>query len=175
MHNRLVSRRIDALHQCFLVFSLCCLNISRWIEWYLLFLNTKDLTSKGMATPNLCWSINLAIISTKLTIRLVRPAKTQISLRIRAVWSESSLIACAFYSLRAIQGEINENPCDTWWDFRLIWVFVVHTGVFVGFVMRWLLCDFNEEVGGCAMWLQSAYIKFKTIIDIYILCLFCVW
>ena len=32
------------------------------------------------------------------TIRLVRPAKTQISLRIRAVCSESSLIAGAFYS-----------------------------------------------------------------------------
>ena len=28
---------------------------------------------------------------------------TQISLRIRAVWSESSLIACAFYSLRTVR------------------------------------------------------------------------
>ena len=36
----------------------------------------------------------------KPTIRLVRPAKTHISLRIPAVWSESSLIACVFYSLR---------------------------------------------------------------------------
>ena len=35
----------------------------------------------------------------ELTIRLERPAKTQIRLRIRAVWSESSLIACAFYRL----------------------------------------------------------------------------
>ena len=45
------------------------------------------------------------------TVRLVRPAKTQISLRIRAIWSEPSLITGAFYSLRAIQRVINENPC----------------------------------------------------------------
>ena len=37
--------------------------------------------------------------TTKPTKRLVRPAKTPISLRIHAVWSESSLITCAFYSI----------------------------------------------------------------------------
>ena len=37
---------------------------------------------------------------TKPTIRLVRPAKTQISLRIRVVWSESLLSACAYFSFR---------------------------------------------------------------------------
>ena len=52
--------------------------------------------------------------------RLVRPAKTRIRLRIRAVWSESSLIACAFYNLRAIQNGMNENPCHTVWMYRLI-------------------------------------------------------
>ena len=36
--------------------------------------------------------------TTKPTKRLSRLAKTQISLRIRAVWSESSLIAFAFYN-----------------------------------------------------------------------------
>ena len=41
--------------------------------------------------------------TTKSAIRFLRPVKTQISLRIRAVWSESSPIACAFYNLRAIQ------------------------------------------------------------------------
>ena len=41
--------------------------------------------------------------TTKPTLRLVRPAKTQISLRIRTVWSESSLIACAFYSPQVIK------------------------------------------------------------------------
>ena len=40
--------------------------------------------------------------ATKPTIRFVRPAKTQISLRIRAVWSESSLIEWAFYNLHSL-------------------------------------------------------------------------
>ena len=60
-------------------------------------------------------------------MRLVRPAKTQISLRIRAVWSESSLIACAFNSLQAIQRGINKNLCHTVWMYRLIWVFAGRT------------------------------------------------
>ena len=60
-------------------------------------------------------------------IKLVRPAKTQISLRIRAVWSESSLIACAFYSLQSIQWGIYENPCRTGWLYRLLWALAGHT------------------------------------------------
>ena len=56
-----------------------------------------DLPSHGEDTEN-----QMSQHTTKPAIRLVRPAKTQISLRIRAVWSESSLIACAFYSTRAI-------------------------------------------------------------------------
>ena len=47
-------------------------------------------------------NLRLSQRTTKPTIRLVRPAKTQINLRIRAVWSESTLIVCAFYSLRVI-------------------------------------------------------------------------
>ena len=72
----------------------------------------------------------------KPTIRLVRPVKTQISLRIRAVWSESSLVACPFYSIQAIQKGINENPCHTGWMYRLTWVFACHKGLIVGFVVR---------------------------------------
>ena len=33
----------------------------------------------------------------------------------------------------------NENPCLTEWMYRLIWVFVNHTGLIVAFVMRWLI------------------------------------
>ena len=73
------------------------------------------------------------------TVRLVRPAKTQISLRIRAVWSESSLIACAFYSLQAFRGGMNGNPFHTGWTYRLIWVFGGHTGLIVSFIVRWLI------------------------------------
>ena len=49
----------------------------------------------------------------KPTTGHVRPAKTQISLRISAGWSESALIAYAFYSLRAFLRGINENPCHS--------------------------------------------------------------
>ena len=37
--------------------------------------------------------------------------RRQISLRIRTVWSESSLVACVFCSLWAIKRKINMNPC----------------------------------------------------------------
>ena len=53
---------------------------------------------------------------TKPSIRLVRPAKTQISLRIRADWSESLPVACAFYSLRAVQRGMNKNPLSLCWS-----------------------------------------------------------
>ena len=70
----------------------------------------------------------------KPKIRLVRKAKTPISLRIRAVWWESSLIAWTFYSPQAIQTGINVYPCHTGWMYRLIWVFASHTSLTVGFV-----------------------------------------
>ena len=46
-----------------------------------------DLPSQGEGAEN-----QMSQRTRKSTIRLVRPAKTQISLRIRAVWSESSLL-----------------------------------------------------------------------------------
>ena len=76
--------------------------------------------------------------TTKPMIRRVRSAKTQISLRIRAVWSESSLIACLLYP-PGYQTGIKENPCYTGWMYKLIWVFAGHTGLIVGFVVRWLI------------------------------------
>ena len=77
--------------------------------------------------------------TTKPTIILIilRPAKIQI----RAVWSESSLITCAFYSLRVMQRGINDDPWHTVWMYRLIWVFAGHTGLVVGSVVRWLICN----------------------------------
>ena len=72
---------------------------------------------------------------TKPTIRLVQPAKTQIRLHICTVWSESLLIASAFYSFHAIQRGMNETPCHGGWMYRLIWVFAGHTGLIVDFVI----------------------------------------
>ena len=73
---------------------------------------------------------------TKSTIRLEQPAKTQISLHICTVKSEFLVIACAFYTLQAIERGMNENPCHTGWIYMLI--FAGHTGLIVGLVVSWL-------------------------------------
>ena len=56
---------------------------------------------------------------TKPTIRRLWPAKTQISLCVHVVWSESSLIACVLCSHKATERGINENPCPTGWIYGL--------------------------------------------------------
>ena len=68
--------------------------------------------------PNGEIALNMSQCTIKATVRLVRPAKTQISLRIRAVWRESSLIVCAYCSIRAIQRGINE-PLPYWVDVQV--------------------------------------------------------
>ena len=57
----------------------------------------------------------------------------------QAVWLESSLIACAFYSLRATQRGMYQNPCHTGGMHRLIWILTGHTGLIVSFVVHWLI------------------------------------
>ena len=74
----------------------------------------------------------------KSTMILVWPGQTQISLRIRTAWSKSSLITCAFHSLWTTERGIQENPCHTLWMYRLIWGFAGHSGLIVGFVVRWI-------------------------------------
>ena len=74
--------------------------------------------------------------TTKPTLRLVRPDSDQSAHPCDS--DQSLLIACAFYSIWAIQRGIKENPCHTWWMHKLIWVFAGHTGLIVGFVVRWL-------------------------------------
>ena len=61
-----------------------------------------------------------SLCMTKPSVRSMQPAKTQISLHIRAVRSESLLIPCVFYRLQAIQRGINENPCHSGLMYRLI-------------------------------------------------------
>ena len=68
----------------------------------------------------------------------MRPARIQISLHIRTVWPESSLIAWAFCSLHAMWRGINKNPCYTGWMYRLARIFTGHTGLMVRFVVGWL-------------------------------------
>ena len=94
------------------------------------------------------WSLLLVIpvwklwcmsrLMTKPTKWPVRPAKTQISLGIRPVWSE--------FAVRMKKALVFNYPLSAQWrliglgDVRLIWVFAGHICHFVGFVMRWLIC-----------------------------------
>ena len=73
---------------------------------------------------------------TKPTIWHVCPAKTQISLGIRPVWSESSLCTHWVARVPTLLHADSEDSDQTERIPRLIWVFAGHTGHFVGFVMQ---------------------------------------
>ena len=70
----------------------------------------------------------------------VRPAKTQISLGIRPVWSESSLCVLWVAKDPTFLHADSEDSDQTGWMPRLIWVFDGRTGHIVGFVMLRLKC-----------------------------------
>ena len=74
---------------------------------------------------------------TKPTKWPLRPAKTQISLCICTVWSESSLSAWTNIGSSATHWALYEDSDQTRMP-RLIWIFAGHKGHSVGFVMRWL-------------------------------------
>ena len=68
----------------------------------------------------------------------VRPAKTQISLGIRPVWTESSLSAGRKLGCLATHWWHSEDSDHTGRMPRLFCVFAGRTGHFVGFVVLWL-------------------------------------
>ena len=75
---------------------------------------------------------------------LVRPAKTQISLGIRQVWSEASLSASKKLGSLAIHKVHSEDPDQTGVMPGLMRVFAGRIDDFVGFLVRWLkwrLCN----------------------------------
>ena len=74
-------------------------------------------------------SIHMSRLMTKPTKRHVRQAKTQISLGIRPVGSESSLSAWRNLGSLATQWGHSENSDQTGWMPRLIWVFAGRTVV----------------------------------------------
>ena len=71
----------------------------------------------------------------------VHPAKTQISLGIRPVWSESSLSTQWVAKDPSFLHADSEDSDQTGRMPRLIWIFAERTCLFVGFVMRWLICN----------------------------------
>ena len=85
-------------------------------------------------------------LMTKPTKWHVRPAKTQISLGIRPVWSESSLCAKWVAKYPVLLHADSEDSYQTGRMPRLIWVFTGRTSHFVGFVMRWLMCTESSIV-----------------------------
>ena len=70
----------------------------------------------------------------------LRPAKTQISLGIRPVWSESSLSAWRNTGSSATHWAHCKDSDQTGRMPKLIWVFAGRKDHFVGFVMRRLKC-----------------------------------
>ena len=76
--------------------------------------------------------------------KIMGPGKTQISLHIHAVWSVFADHICLLqppcYSKRD-----KREPLPYWVMYRLIWVFVGHTGLIVGFLMRWLRGKWKKE------------------------------
>ena len=68
------------------------------------------------------------------------PAKTQISLGIRPVWSESSLCTQWVAKDPSFLHADSEDSDQTGWMPRLTWVFAGRTCYFVSFVMRRLIC-----------------------------------
>ena len=75
----------------------------------------------------------------------VRPAKTQISLGIRPVWSESSLSAWRKLGSVATSWAHSEDSDQTGRMPRLIWVFAGRTCHFVGFDMKLLKVSYNKD------------------------------
>ena len=74
----------------------------------------------------------------------VRPAKTQISLGIYPVWSESSLCTQWVAKDPIFLHADSQDSDQTGRIPRLIWVFAGRTGHFVGFVVRWFI--FSKQI-----------------------------
>ena len=111
---------------------------SSW-DWRMIRLHGSD----GWSESSL--HTKMSRLMTKPTKWPLRPAKTQISLGIRPVWSESSLSAWRTTGSSATHWVHCEDSDQTGQMPRLIWVFAVRTDHFVGFVKRRpkYSCPFN--------------------------------
>ena len=89
---------------------------------------------------------SLSRLVTKPTKWHVRPAKTQISLGIRPVWSESSLFAQWVAKDPSFLHADSEDSDQTGRMPRLIWVFAGRTCHFIGFVTRRLVYCFKNQL-----------------------------
>ena len=101
-------------------FVVMCRIITFWGVYTVTFINSIPVTT--------CWKIgNLSRLVTKPTKWHVRPAKTQISLGIRPVWSEPSQSAWRKLGSSAIHWAQSEDSDQTGRMPRLVWVFAGRT------------------------------------------------
>ena len=120
---------------------------------------------------------DLSCLVTKSTKWPVHPAKTQISLGIRPVWSESLLSAWRELGSLATHWAHSKDSDQTGRMPRLIWVFAGRTCQFGGFVMRWLIY-FVPVRGKSFLWRPKSWsiLKLKENDLMYYVCgCMCVW
>ena len=121
---------------------LCCLRKTS------IQVSFKRFIGLDLITPqSTTYNVKMSRIMTKPTKWHLRPAKTQISLGIRPVWSDYSLCAQWVVKDPRFFHADSEDSDQTGRMPRLIWVFAGRTCHFVGFVMRWLkwLCNNNSD------------------------------
>ena len=97
---------------------------------------TRQFIKREPGTRGSRVSSDLSRLMTKPTKWHVPPAKTQISMGIRPVWSESSLCAQWVAKDHSFLHADSKDSDQTGRMPRLIWVFAGRTCHFVGFVMR---------------------------------------
>ena len=93
----------------------------------------------------------------------LRPAKPQISLGIRPVWSESSLSAWGKIGSLTTQWAHSKDSDQTGWISRLTWVFARRTCHFVDFVIRRLIWGYTQEVQWIEIYSKSLSLKTQTL------------
>ena len=124
-----------------------------YLKYYIIkFLNVDRCFFLYTAVFYLCWNVCNALCLIELAQNLqndVRPAKTQISLGIHPVWSESSLSAWRKPWSLATHRVDCEDSGQTRQMPKLIWVFAGRTFHYVGFVERWLIYVLVFISAGC--------------------------
>ena len=125
------------------------------LEFYICIHFTRTLNSRGFKFANISENKVLANNSEstikepphdKTNKMTVCPAKTQISLGIHPVWSESLLCTQWVAKDPSFLHVDSEDSDQIGRMLRLIWVFAESTCHFAGFVMRRLKCFHQNEV-----------------------------
>ena len=135
--NHSVTVVLEYLMMCFISLPQCFnFELVSGIEWHYRVDKTHS-TNFIYQTWN--WNKHLSCNMTKPTKWHVCPAKTQISLGIRPVWSEYSMCAQWVAKDKCFLHADSEDSDQTGRMPRLIWVFARRTCYVVGFVMRRLI------------------------------------